>query len=233
MITIQKRGRLGNSMFKNCVASILSKKFNIKVKSYISNEELLVLNSNLYKDGIKSYQNSINVNDKNILDILKKTELDCGLNLIGFFQIKDLVINYKKELLSNFNLQYNNNHSEDLFVHVRLGDCFRLKRAPSIDYYIKAIKNTSFKYGYISSDEPHHEIVQELIKKFNLKLYNKNRAETINFAKDFNNLVLSGGTFSWWIGFLSKANSIFYPKGGPKWHGDIFVFDDWNSIDVK
>lgn len=230
MITIEKRGRLGNTMFKNCVASILSKKFNIKVESYLNDEELHYLTNNLYREGFQEFDYKINVTDKNLLDILKKPKIDCGLNLIGFFQLKSLVIDYKRELLSNFNLQYNKNHKDDLFVHVRLGDCFKLNRSPNIDYYIKAIENTSFKHGYISSDEPYHEIVQELIKKFNLKLYNKNRAETINFAKDFNNLVLSGGTFSWWIGFLSKAENVFYPTGGPKWHGDIFVFNEWTPL---
>ena len=141
------------------------------------------------------------------------------------------MLNYKNEILSQFDLKYNQRHKDDLFVHVRLGDCIGKNRVISADYYVKAIEQTQFDKGYISSDTPSHEIVTHLMSRFNLTLYENTPAETINFAKDFGNLVLSKGTFSWWMGFLSKAGSIFYPKGGPRWHGDIFVFDEWTPID--
>ena len=140
-------------------------------------------------------------------------------------------MNYKNEILSQFNLQYKKQHKNDLFIHVRLGDCIALNRVPSLEYYIKAIEQTKFEKGYISSDTPSHEIVTYLMDKFNLAFYADEPAETINFAKDFGNLVVSDGTFSWWIAFLSKAGSVFYPKGGPEWCGDIFVFDDWTPIE--
>jgi len=231
MITIPKSGRLGNAMFRNCAASILSKKFDIKVDRYLNRKDLQILRPKFYNNGTKIYENVIDVRYKNFFEILQQDNIDYGLNLICACQDKGFVLNYKNEILSQFNLQYKKQHKNDLFIHVRLGDCIALNRVPSLEYYIKAIEQTKFEKGYISSDTPSHEIVTYLMDKFNLAFYADEPAETINFAKDFGNLVVSDGTFSWWIAFLSKAGSVFYPKGGPEWCGDIFVFDDWTPIE--
>lgn len=231
MITISRNGRLGNAMFRNCAASILSRKFNIKVEEYVMFVQLQALRPKFYTEGAKAYDNEIDVRYKNFFETLQQNSIDYGLNLLCPCQSKEFVLTYKEEILDQFDLQYNKQHKDDLFVHVRLGDCIKLDRVPSLDYYTKAIEQTQFDKGYISSDTPSHEIIKYLISRFNLTLYENKPAETINFAKDFGNIVLSNGTFSWWIGFLSQSKSIFYPKGGPKWCGDIFVFDEWNSIE--
>ena len=231
MIKINTHGRLGNAMFRNCAASILSKKFNIKVEKYVKIQNLQILQPRFYEQGTQIYENLIQVTGVNFKKILETPSIDYGLQLHYPCQNKHFVLNYKQEILNQFDLKYNQQHSDDLFVHVRLGDCLPNNRVPNLGYYVQAIEQTKFNKGYISSDAPSHEIVTYLINKFNLTLYENGPAETINFAKDFGNLVLSKGTFSWWIGFLSHSKSVFYPKGGPRWHGDIFVFDEWTPIE--
>ncbi len=68
------------------------------------------------------------------------------------------------------------------------------------------------------------------MNKFNLEIYNASPLNTIDFAKNFKNLVLSEGTFSWWIGFLSNANNIYFNERERFWHGDIFVFPEWKAL---
>ena len=232
MITISNSGRLGNAMFRNCAASILSKKFDIKVESYPRITELEILNPQFHNTGTKIYDTQRTVRYTNFLNILQQSSIDCGLNLICPCQDNDFILNYKKEILTQFDLQYDLQHKNDLFVHVRLGDCVELKRNLNVEYYIKAIEQAKFNNGYISSDTPSHEIITHLKNKFNLTIYDQRRAATINFAKNFGNLILSRGTFSWWMGFLSQSANIFYARGGPKWDKDIFGFSDWTPIDV-
>jgi len=51
------------------------------------------------------------------------------------------------------------------------------------------------------------------------------------FGSTCNNIVLSGGTFSWLIGFLAiKSENIYYPELKEKWYGDIFSFLNWKNI---
>ena len=43
------------------------------------------------------------------------------------------------------------------------------------------------------------------------------------FASTCNNIVLSGGTFSWMMGFFAfYAKNIYYPKYDKPWFGNIF-----------
>jgi hypothetical protein len=230
MITIAKNGRLGNAMFRNCAASILSKKFNIKVEAYLKCQDLKILRPMFHAEGERTHKEQIQVKYNNFFSILGQNDINYGLDLICPCQSKNFVLNYQKQILNQFDLQYDEYHKNDLFIHVRAGDCIKLNRVASIDYYTKAIEQSQFNIGYISSDTPSHETVTHLINKFNLTPYFNKPAETINFAKDFGSLVLSNGTFSWWMAFLSKAKNIFYPIGGPKWCGDIFVFDEWKPI---
>jgi hypothetical protein len=233
MITIKHHGRLGNAMLKNCAASILAKKFDLQVAEYLRCKEMQALHPNFYTEGTKIYETQIEVKYTNLLKILQQDEINYGLGITCFCQEKTFVKNYRNEILDQFSLQYDPQYKDDLFVHVRLGDCIKENRVPDLKYYVEAVERTKFIKGYISSDSPSHEIVTYLMARFNLTLYEDTPAATINFAKNFGSLVLSKGTFSWWMGVLSQSKNIFYPKGGPTWHGDIFVFDEWTPISFK
>jgi hypothetical protein len=55
----------------------------------------------------------------------------------------------------------------------------------------------------------------------------------IEYKFTYNNIILSGGTFSWLIGFLTEPNSnIYYPEipFENTWYGDIFIFNNWNKV---
>ena len=123
---------------------------------------------------------------------------------------------------------------EGSFVHVRLGDISNdATRCCEIQYYEKALEGLNG--GYISSDSPNHEIVKRLSNKFNLEVFQNSAENTLIFGSQFENKILSLGTFSWWIGFLGNQNNVICPsqKEYMEWHGDIFPFLNWKEVSIK
>ena len=56
-------------------------------------------------------------------------------------------------------------------------------------------------------------------------------AKTIMFGSTCDKLILSGGTFSWLIGFLAFfSKNIYYIEFEKKWYGEIFSFSKWIKI---
>jgi hypothetical protein len=144
-----------------------------------------------------------------------------------------LEIYFNKENIRNkiikknkFLERYKNNN--DLFVHVRLDDVEEMSSHNSFDYYDSIISKYTFNNGYISSDNLSSEICNNLIKKYSLEVINLNEEETIMFGSTCNTIVLSGGTFSWLIGFFAfYSKNIIYPINNKKWYGDIFIYKNW------
>ena len=156
MIKINPHGRLGNSMFRNCAASILSKKFDIKVEEYPKLQRMRILQPRFYEQGTQIYENLITVTGKNFKKILGNPNIDYGLQLHYPCQNEHFILNYKQEILNQFNLQYDEQHKDNLFIHVRLGDCIERNRVPTLDYYVQAIEQSKFKKVYISSDNTYN-----------------------------------------------------------------------------
>ena len=226
-VSIKHNGRLGNHLFQNVAAFIFAKKFNLSLNtiSVDSQFNLPQLNGSVYTN------NKLIVNDSNFLELLNSETIEPRHYIFdGFFQIKDFVLNYREEIKSLFNLSYDKTDKDDVFVMYRIGDIEGLRQMLPIEFYQNALNNLSSKKGYITSDSPSHPNVIKLSKEFNLTIYNDTPSETINFGKNFNNLVLSEGSFSWWIGALSNSKNIYYNQRERFWHGDIFVFPEWTPL---
>lgn len=229
MIQIKHQGRTGNLLLQNIGISIIAKKFNKYVGNYSPLQDSDILGLHLYSGDIKD-SSILNYYDTDVFDILQSNEMNNGILFDGLFQMRNFVIDYKSEILSHFNLKYENKPNQ-VFVHVRLGDITHTN--PGLEYYRTALNKLNFESGYIASDSPENNIVRSLIQEYNLEFYDNSPIKILEFAKNFDNLVLSKGTFSWWIGLLSKSNNIYYPINDIGWHGDIFVFDDWKALDIN
>ena len=236
--TTRHGGRFANSFFIGMALHFIAIKNNLLV-SYKNSEKLKDLGIDMFI-GNKTYDTSIYLTDQNLMElitgdpILKNIHIhivycqtkEFALYLRDYFNIyenKNAIIqsNYVKE-------RYNANN--DVFVHIRLGDIINHFNEP-FEYYDKVLSSLIFENGYYSSDSMDHPICQKLSEKYNLKKYSESEEKTIMFGSTCKYLVLSGGTFSWMIGFFGYFSEVYYPRIKRRWHGDIFVFPGWKEIE--
>lgn len=239
--TNDHRARFGNIFLLNMCLHLFSIKYNLK-SSYKYEKQFNQLGISFYK-GKNIYSRNLlltdynfenllesNVSPKNIIinnNVWFHTRRFCEIIKKYFIEKKWFENIMQKNYYKN---RYGNNN--DIFIHVRLGDVTQ-KTAHLLGYYEKVIKSFKFNQGYISSDNINHSICRELIAKHKLIIINVSEIETIMFGSTCRNIILTGGTFSWLIGFLATTSeNIFYPELSEKWFGDIFCFKNWVKINI-
>lgn len=236
------KARFGNLFFVNMAFHFIAIKNNLKV-TYKYYHQFSELGINFFIGG-KSYKENIVLSDSNFFEIIKsesKIEKNILINVNHFFcQKKEFIIFIKDKFEKVFkeNIKKKNKFKErykknnDIFLHVRLGDLTgELESEKNRKYYDNILSSFVFEKAYISSDSIESNLCQSLIKKFDLEVLNLNEVETIMFASTCKILILSGGTFSWLIGFLAFfSEKIFYPKHEKPWYADIFIFENWTPV---
>ena len=233
--------RFGNLFFVNLVVHFICLKTKLKF-DYKYYNEFKSLGIDLFI-GDCTFKENLTLSDENFF-LIMMGDNEIHKNLIiknnSWFQTKDYCI-FLNEYFSiekirgkiikknAFKSRYKTNN--DVFIHVRLGD-IQDKGNNSFEYYNNILEKMKFDKGFISSDTIDSQICMKLIDKYKLSVINENEIKTIMFASTCNNIVLSGGTFSWLIGFLAfYSKYIYYPMDKKdKWYGDIFIFDNWIGI---
>ena len=241
MTSVEKNGRLGNHIIRNLAVSLVAKKHNLHV-DYYNHDLINKLGIDLFS-GDNSYNNIEYLTDDNYFTIYNIDELNSNLNPnTSYFQTKEItnfLYNYlhKDEIKSKiidynpFKERYTKNN--DLFIHIRLTDVAHFN--PGIKYYVNAIKNINFDNLHISTDDKNHNIVKELVNLYpSLQLINFDEILTFQFASTCKHIILSHGSFSAIIGYLSFFSNIYYPEYelNKIWYGDMFSIDNWVKLSV-
>lgn len=228
---------------------MLAKKYDLKVQTYnipvyeYPHTELSELQKYLGVElysGKNIYNDWLEVTDKNLIQALRGEFTGKALHINKsketWFQIRPFVQDFKQEIKDHFkNIKYDDRVSkDDILLHLRLGDKANSigKDVPDLKYYHECFSKITYKNGFIMTDSPEHTLVKNLTDIYKLKLLDGSPAKCLAFGKNFNKLILSSGTFSWWIGFLSRAETIYYPIPSKPWHGDIFVYPEWQGINI-
>ena len=237
MTTTAENGRLGNQIIRNLAVSLIAEKFNLKV-NYCNKTLICMLGIELFS-GDNIHNQTIELNDNNYFSVYNS---DLNFNLDpnnNYFQTKEitnfLYLHLNKNLIKNkiieenpFKIRYNNNN--DLFIHVRLSDTSHWN--PGIEYYIRALNQIPFDNLYISTDEKTHNIITKLLELPNTTLIDYDEISTFQFASTCKNIILSHGSFSAIIGYLSFFSKVYYPEYDKNkiWYGDMFSIDGWNCV---
>jgi hypothetical protein len=252
-------GRLGNKLFQNLAVSLLALKYNVRA-CFSYEAECSQLGLRLASGTRPSNEgaNAVLVDESN-LEALLFSHSSLGdqrlvLSFTGpkiYYQVPwfaqmlhDKTLPGMSEGLLHANPWHDrigNNH--DTFVHVRLGDREAGNRRRAEDYTAAITAKLPRSPGnevFIASDSPRHPTVLALALQFNATILEKlGPVETMQFGSTARHIVLSDGTFSWWIGVLADvmsqalgapAPSIIWLRDEDDWHGDIFVFPEWQCF---
>lgn len=239
--TTLNNGRLGNQIIKNIAVNFIAKKHNLYVK-YANQSIIEKLGINLFS-GNKIYQNTNKLTDENFFKILNIDEINYNINANDdYFQTKEIsnfIYNWLNSEIKNniikknpFHERYNKNN--DVFIHVRLGDATQWN--PGVNYYLKAIKkifsSSVVEKIFLSTDTPNHGIIEFLKKQYKIDLFNQEEINTIQFGSTCKNVILSHGSFSAIIGWLSFYSNVYYCEYEKTkiWYGDMFTIDNWIKL---
>ena len=240
--TTGNNGRLGNQIIRNLAVSLLAKKHNLKVDYY--NKELISNIGIELFSGSNTYTSMQYLTDDNYFTIYNCKDINYNVNPNNnYFQTKE-IINFLYNYLHTDEIKINiinknpykelYNKNNDLFIHIRLTDVEHFN--PGIKYYINAIKNIKFDNLYISSDDINNKMIIKLLELYpHAKLINNNEISVIQFSSTCKHIILSHGSFSAVIGYLSFFSNIYYPEYeiDKIWYGDMFSINNWNKLKVN
>jgi hypothetical protein len=250
MAKLQIQGRLGNNLIQFISAFLFCEKHNLNLdfedklynyqygttpyhynlSSLLNKEMINKIKNNEYK----KFDKEVTITDYNFFEYYDKEKIEFEITFAGYFLFETFLSKNREKIKELFNIKYDYVNQENCFIHYRLGDINNSELSLPIEYFEDAINKISFKEGYISSDSINDEKCQFLIKKYNLKVVNLNPYETIMFGKNFNNIILSESTFSFFIGYFSNAENIISNKRPSRWGIDFsfgidsFTFLNWD-----
>ena len=238
--TTIRNGRLCNQIIRNLAVSILAEKNNLHINYanyHIINDKLGI---KLFIGKLK-YDNTRIIKEYNYKKILDR-KIDYNINLNNeYFQsygISDIIFTHlntskiKNNIIekNRFKNRYNNNN--DLFIHIRLGDV--KKYSPGFTYFVSCIKSIPHDNLYIGSDSINNILIRKIKYLFPyLIIIDKNEYETIQFGSTCKNIVLSHGSFSACIGYLSFFSNVYYSFLNPvnNWcPKELFLNKGWTPI---
>jgi hypothetical protein len=240
--TTAKNGRLGNQIIRNLAVSLIAEKNDLFVQ-YSSYDLINQLGIELYI-GKRRYSTTLVLNSNNYFSVYEADSLQYNLNPNGdWFQTKEITNalytylrtdNIQNSILfkNPFRDRYKNNN--DVCIHIRLTDVAHLN--PGINYYLDSLSNLLFDKLYIATDDPNHPIIIAIQNKYReTTLIEYDIIQTIQFASTCKYIILSHGSFSAIIGYLSFFSDIYYPEYDDKkrWYGDMFSISGWNMISTS
>ena len=164
-----------------------------------------LLNNNEINIDIDCLNN--NINFKNTFFYSKELNLDDPCPKL----MKDYFNKYIKPILKlKFSNIIDKNNDNDLYIHIRSGDCFTMNAhkmyvPPPFSYYTKIIDNKSWNKIIVVYEDDRNPCVNLLKKKYsNIFFISSSLENDLNMLSNCKNLVIGFGTFGLLIYFISN-----------------------------
>lgn len=219
---------IGNHFFIYAYARLLAEKLNYKLKleENVKIHEHNIGDPTSYSfrqlDGRDySHNGSYTIEDgfavqKLHIDNVVKFFTDKSISIIsnGYYQKCSYWYGYEKTIKSYFSdlvYEYPSRSDKDIAIHLRSSNKdHRFKLSPK--YYTDCLNQMSFKNLFVFADDfSRHKDTIDQLKKYKPKLMYLNYLDSIKEISSFDKIILSQGSSSFWMGFLSKAKTIIIP----------------------
>jgi hypothetical protein len=193
--------------------------------------------------GKNRYDITLELSDDNFISIynLPKNSLNVNIDANkNYFQtrtISKMLYRYlqskpvKSQIISKNPFADRYNANNDLCLHIRLTDVEHYN--PGAEYFLSMIKYISHDNLFIATDDFGHQIISEIMSKYPYAIIiHFGEIQTIQFASTCKNVVLSHGSFSAIIGYLSFYSMVYYYEYelNKIWYGDMFSNNNWVKI---
>jgi hypothetical protein len=209
-------GRLGNQMFEYAFGRIIAEELGYKL---IHNLNLLQpfnlpsINGKSFNT-TEQYIDGLNFYSDNLLNEIIGNKNDRKITLHGYFQKYCYIKPYKEKIKNWFHLDKEDVYFDDTTVgiHLRKGDLTYCNQWMDMDdsYYLNILERENFDKIIITSDTPDYPLIKNIISKYkNVALFNADTLSTLKVFSCFKNLILSNGTFSWWMAFLGNPKKVY------------------------
>ena len=231
--TTAYNGRLGNQIFRNLAVSLIAEKNDLNV--HYANAALIESLGIKLFSGSQLHSTSLQLTDDNYFSVYEsgvRANLDANASYFQTQAISNLLYNHLRSAQASileknpFQQRYQNNN--DVHVHVRLTDVAH--HNPGAQYYLEALASVGpYDTLYLSSDNLKHPIVEQIVAQHPATLLNYDEIKTFQFASTCRHQILSHGSFSAVIGYLSFFSEVHYPKysSAKMWYGDMFSIPGW------
>ena len=151
-------------------------------------------------------------------------KVDYNLNFMcDFFQTEEITTILHAHLKENmktiidknpYKERYQNNN--DVFIHIRLGDAELWN--VGIDFYISCINNLNYNNIYIGTEKYDNELIQKLKSLYpSIIFFEEDAVKTIQYGSTCKNIILSHGSYSAMIGYLSFFSNVYFLNEKPEW----------------
>ena len=161
--------------------------------------------------------------------------LDCGLLVDAIIHKYDVIKQIGRQNIINFlEIENESNYeipsSNDLVIHIRLGDYVNIGCVTLKDLYKRVIINESFDKCYIVTDDPNRSYLDEF-KDMGCLIRSNSILEDFIFLKNAKKIVISKSSYSWTAAYISNAEKIYFPLSDNQW--PMSANPTWEDTDIR
>jgi hypothetical protein len=224
-VYLSKGFSLGNRLFEYTSARLYAEKYKLNLLTELDAYGVIEA-----KPSIVFHNNQLNDLSVKVMttrDIDQNNEIKfygyIRYYFTDYYQNSHLFRPYRELIKSYFILDKVDKNTDDLVMHLRLGDFMHSDNVSEVihpDCYLKILEDLKDKYRmlYIVVNDVKEQWEKDYLERFNKYspiIISGTMKEDFNFIRRFTNVIVSNSTFAYWAAFLGNAENIYsFNKSG-------------------